>query len=131
MTSHQLAWRRRSWRSIPIELLLVGVGAVPGALLRWGLQADPLANLLGCVLIGVVGGLEPPRPRLFLLLGVGFCGALTTFGGWVLALATALGQGAWTSLALLLLELVTGVAAVAAGRGLARGAGRTARDFRR
>jgi len=105
----------------PAELLLLALGAVPGALLRWALHCDPIANLLGCLLIGLATNQKPPRPRLMLLLGIGFCGALTTFSGWILALATALRQGATPSLLALLLELVAGVGAVVGGRALAAG----------
>jgi len=111
-----------SWRPTPPprleELLLVGLGAVPGALLRWLLQTDPLANLLGCLVIGVVSGSEPPRPRAMLLVGIGFCGSLTTFSGWILALEKALARGSAGGVGLLLLELIAGVLAVLLGRRL-------------
>ena len=103
----------------PEELLLVALGAVPGALLRWLLQADPLANLLGCLVIGVVSGSSPARPRAMLLLGIGFCGSLTTFSGWILAVERAVGRGSTRGACLLLLELVAGVVAVLLGRALA------------
>ena len=97
----------------------MALGAVPGALLRWLIQADPLANLLGCLVIGIVSVSEPPRPRAMLLVGIGFCGSLTTFSGWILALERAMGRGSFSAVALLLLELVAGVLAVVLGRGLA------------
>ena len=103
----------------PGELLLVALGAGPGALLRWVLHCDPIANLLGCLLIGLASNQKPPRPRLMLLLGIGFCGALTTFSGWILALATALQQRSTASLLALLLELGVGIGAVVGGRALA------------
>jgi len=106
------------------ELFLVALGAVPGALLRWWLQFDPLANLLGCLLIGLVSGSVPARPRAMLLVGIGFCGSLTTFSGWILALERAIGLGSARGVSLLLLELVAGVLAVLLGRSLA---GRLAR----
>jgi CrcB protein len=117
----------------PEELLLVALGAVPGALLRWLLQADPVVNLLGCLVIGVISGCEPPRPRAMLLLGIGFCGSLTTFSGWILAMERAMGRGSASGVALLLLELVAGVLSVLMGRGLARrlDRGRQRRPFRR
>lgn len=102
----------------PQELLLVALGAVPGALLRWQLHLDPLANLLGCLLIGMSLALQPPRPRLILLLAIGFCGSLTTFSGWIAALATALRQGSGGAVGLLVLELLAGILAVIAGRAL-------------
>jgi CrcB protein len=59
-----------------------------------------------------------------LLVGIGFCGSLTTFSGWILALERALGRGSVSGVALQLLELVAGVLVVLMGRGLA---GRLAR----
>jgi len=115
----------------PEELLLVALGAVPGALLRWLLQADPLANLLGCLVMGIVSGSEPPRPRTMLLMGIGFCGSLTTFSGWILALESAIGRGSMSGMALLLLELVAGVLAVGLGRALARRLARSGSRLRR
>ena len=79
------------------ELLLVALGAVPGALLRWQLSlhlADQnlVANTLGSALLGFVVGL-PAAPRRQLLLGVGFCGSLTTFSSWMLDAVRQLGFG--------------------------------------
>ena len=56
------------------ELLLVGVGAVPGALLRWQLalhlgDQNLLVNVLGAALLGFLAGL-PASPRRQLLLGI-------------------------------------------------------------
>ena len=69
------------------ELLLVAVGAVPGALLRWQFSVvlhdrDVLVNLFGSLILGLLLGL-PYRPRLQLLAGIGFCGSLTTFSSWM------------------------------------------------
>ena len=79
------------------ELLLVALGAVPGALLRWQLAlhlADQnlVANTLGSALLGFLAGL-PAAPRRQLLLGVGFCGSLTTFSSWMLDAVRQLGGG--------------------------------------
>ena len=69
------------------ELFLVAVGAVPGALLRWQSSVvlhdrDVLVNVLGSLILGLLLGL-PYRPRLQLLVGIGFCGSLTTFSSWM------------------------------------------------
>ena len=69
------------------ELLLVAVGAVPGAFLRWQFSVvlqdrDVLDNVLGSLILGLLSGL-PYRPRLQLLAGIGFCGSLTTFSSWM------------------------------------------------
>ena len=73
------------------ELLLVGVGAVPGALLRWqfGLvlhDRDVVVNVLGSVILGLLlgrYGRPNSKPRIQLLVGIGFCGSLTTFSSWM------------------------------------------------
>ena len=82
------------------DLALLAGGAVAGALLRWRLEhlaravgaaglgplwrGDLMANLIGCLLIGVLLALSPGRSRLYLWAGIGFCGALTTFSSWML-----------------------------------------------
>lgn len=78
-----------------ISFLAVGVGAVLGAWLRWGLGAllNPVfptiplgtlaANLIGGYIVGLaVGAITAdaglsPQTRLFIITG--FCGGLTTF----------------------------------------------------
>ena len=80
------------------ELLLVAVGAVPGALLRWqfGVEfhdRDVLVNVLGSLILGLLLGL-PYRPRLQLLVGIGFCGSLTTFSSWMVNSVDLINSGA-------------------------------------
>ena len=80
--------QQRSLNAELQELLLVGLGAVPGALLRWQVSlhwADchVLVNVVGAALLGVIAGL-PAAPRRQLLVGIGFCGSLTTFSSWML-----------------------------------------------
>ncbi|WP_231598150.1 CrcB family protein [Synechococcus sp. CBW1002] len=125
--------RRRRLRFALRELALVGLGAVPGAWLRWqaGLQLGPwlggtawtnvLVNLVGSFLLGLLSGPIPRRTTLLLALGVGFCGALTTFSSWMLDLVRLL-QTAQPRLALLLLlgSLAGGVAAAALGLATSR-----------
>ena len=107
------------------ELLLVALGAVPGALLRWQLSlhlADQnlVANTLGSALLGFLAGL-PAAPRRQLLLGVGFCGSLTTFSSWMLDAVRQLGVGDIKSAAGLIgLTLGLGLGAAALGFQLGR-----------
>ena len=107
------------------ELLLVALGAVPGALLRWQLSlhlADQnlVANTLGSALLGFVAAL-PAAPRRQLLLGVGFCGSLTTFSSWMLDAVRQLGVGEIKSAAGLIgLTLGLGLGAAALGFQLGR-----------
>ena len=106
------------------ELLLVGAGAVPGALLRWlalnlGDQ-NLLVNVLGAALLGLLAGL-PAAPRRQLLLGIGFCGSLTTFSSWMLAAMQLLSSGRWAAaLGLIGLTLGLGLGAAALGFSLGR-----------
>ncbi len=73
------------------DALLVAVGGALGSLGRWGLgessgtTATLAVNLSGCLVIGVLAGWAfDTRPRLRLLLGVGFLGGWTTFSGHLL-----------------------------------------------
>ena len=102
------------------ELLLVGAGAVPGALLRWQLalhlgDQNLLVNVFGAALLGLLVGL-PAAPRRQLLLGIGFCGSVTTFSSWMLAAMQHLGAGDWAA-ALGLIGLTLGLGLGAAGLG--------------
>ena len=107
------------------ELLLVGVGAVLGALLRWQLalhlgDQNLLVNVLGAALLGLLAGL-PAAPRRQLLLGIGFCGSLTTFSSWMLAAMKHFSVGDWSAaLGLIGLTLGLGVGAAALGFQLGR-----------
>ena len=102
------------------ELLLVGLGAVPGALLRWQVtlhlgDQNLLVNVLGAALLGFLAGL-PAAPHRQLLLGIGFCGSLTTFSGWMLAAMKHLSGGDWPAAAGLIgLTLGLGLGAAALG----------------
>ncbi|MCS5700112.1 CrcB family protein [Cyanobium sp. FGCU-52] len=101
-------------------LLLVALGAVPGALLRWRLGDLLAANLLGSLLIGMLVATGSRFPRVVLLGGVGFCGSLTSYSTWMLDLERALriggGPAAWGVLA----AVPAGVAAAAAGLAIGR-----------
>jgi len=119
------------------DLALVAGGAIPGALLRWQLElvaeatqrpglravtgADLLANLLGCLLIGVLLAQPPARSRLYLWGGIGFCGSLTTFSSWMLELVRGLEGGrAFEVLGILAVSLLGGLLLLRIGYGLGR-----------
>ncbi len=119
------------------DLALVAGGAIPGALLRWQLElvakassgslraitgADLLANLIGCLLIGMLLAQPPRRARLYLWGGIGFCGSLTTFSSWMLELVRGLDAGEpLRVLAVLAVSLLGGLALVQLGYSLAKG----------
>ena len=92
-----MAEQQRSLNAELQELLLVGLGAVPGALLRWQVSlhwADRhlLVNVVGAALLGLLAGL-PAAPRRQLLVGIGFCGSLTTFSSWMLDVMRLISDG--------------------------------------
>ena len=115
------------------ELALVGCGAVPGAWLRWqsGVHLGPvlggsavsdlLVNLVGSLILGFLAGPMPRRPSLLLLLGIGFCGCLTTFSSWMLDVVKLLQAGQpLFGLLLIVVSLLLGLACAAAGFQLSR-----------
>ena len=103
-----MAWgamaEQQQQRSLSAELqesFLVALGAVPGSLLRWQVAlhwADRhvLVNVLGAALLGYLAGL-PAAPRRQLLVGIGFCGSLTTFSSWMLDSVRLIADGHWGS----------------------------------
>lgn len=115
------------------ELAWVGCGAVPGAWLRWqsGVHLGPvlggsavsdlLVNLIGSLILGFLAGPMPRRPSLLLLLGIGFCGCLTTFSSWMLDVVKLLQAGQPVfGLLLIVVSLLLGLACAAAGFQLSR-----------
>lgn len=91
---------------------LVAIGGVAGTLSRYWLGgvisdrwpvAFPLGtfavNLTGSVLLGLVAGLSADRgllpPQARLALGIGFCGAYTTFSTWSLETLRLMEAGSW------------------------------------
>ena len=109
-----------SFRQEVQELLLVAIGAVPGALLRWQFgvvlnDRDVLANVLGSLILGVLVGL-PYRPRVQALVGIGFCGSFTTFSSWMVNSVNLIYQGRpMAALGLVGLTLGLGIGAAALG----------------
>jgi CrcB protein len=98
------------------DFLLVALGAVPGAILRWQLQNNLISNLIGCLVLGAITARQPPPPALMLLGGIGFCGSLTTFSSWMLEMARLLqASGPWVALATVIGHLAGAIALVAVG----------------
>ena len=115
-----MAEQQRSLVAELQELFLVALGAVPGALLRWQVAlhwADRhlLVNVLGAALLGYLAGL-PAAPRRQLLVGIGFCGSLTTFSSWMLeAMQLISAEKIVEALGLIGLTLGLGLGAAALG----------------
>lgn len=119
------------------ELLIVGAGSFVGGGLRYAVSqalhgtcaAFPLGtfavNVLGCLLIGFISGLDLPgswlSPATRLLLTTGFCGGFTTFSTFINEGSTLLGRGSYCAALLYAgLSLALGLLAVAAGHWLAK-----------
>jgi len=104
------------------SLLLVAIGAIAGSLLRWLVDDLAVVNGLGAFVLGWLSATAAGRPRAWLLVGgVGFCGSLTSFSGWILELHTHIqGSGWWVALAWWCLELWGGLFMAALGMGLGR-----------
>ena len=123
-TTHQLSLRKDL-----SELLLVALGAVPGAVMRWQVGAhlhdnNLIVNVIGAFILGWLVGL-PLRPKRQLLIGIGFCGSLTTFSSWMVHCVAFIAQGDWlAALGLIGMTLGLGLGAAAlgvvAGRSLVR-----------
>ena len=102
------------------ELALVALGAVPGAVMRWQIAShfhdnDVIVNVLGAFILGWLVGL-PLRTKRQLLIGIGFCGSLTTFSSWMVHCVTFIAQGNWlAALGLIGLTLGLGLGAAALG----------------
>jgi CrcB protein len=99
---YRLAVRAAPSRPL-VDAGLVALGGSLGSLARWGAGellpgswATLTVNLAGCLAIGLLVGLvEDTRPRLRLLVGVGFLGGFTTFSAFLLETsALSAGPGA-------------------------------------
>jgi CrcB protein len=71
--------------------------------------------------LGFLAGPIPRRTGLVLLVGIGFCGSLTTFSSWVLDVVKLLEAGRpLGAVGLVLASLVCGLAAAGLGLGFSR-----------
>jgi len=116
----------------PSAALLVAIGAVPGAWLRFRVvnHLEPMlprkhwgtfgVNVIAAFALGLVVGLEQScgvaAQRLLLLVGTGFFGSFSTFSSFIGELHTALRQGHGGEVALLAGgSLLAGLVALKAG----------------
>ena len=74
------------------NFFIISIGAIPAAILRWQIDQIFIANTIGCFLLGLINSLPVTR-RYKLILGVGFCGSLTTFSGWSFQLFKLINKG--------------------------------------
>ncbi len=74
------------------SFIIISVGAVPAAILRWQIDQIFIVNAIGCFLLGFINSLPVSR-RYKLMFGFGFCGSLTTFSGLSFQLYKLINQG--------------------------------------
>ena len=74
------------------SFIIISVGAVPAAILRWQIDQIFIVNAIGCFLLGFINSLPVSRGYK-LMFGFGFCGSLTTFSGWSFQLFKLINQG--------------------------------------
>ena len=74
------------------SFIIISVGAVPAAILRWQIDQIFIVNAIGCFLLGFINALPVSR-RYKLIFGFGFCGSLTTFSGLSFQLYKLINQG--------------------------------------
>ncbi|MBP1922969.1 CrcB protein [Halorubrum alkaliphilum] len=109
-----------------LAAMAVGIGGAAGALARHavGLAIESrwslvVVNTLGSFALGVVIGV-PTGPSATLAVGVGFCGAFTTFSSFAVETVTTAEAGdPGTATAFAALNVVAAVAALLTGSGLA------------
>ncbi len=91
------------------ECLLISFGAIPAGLIRWQIGNHFLVNVLGALILGFFLAM-PFYKRYFLLVSIGFCGALTTFSGWIISVAALIGKGSLLkAIYLLLITFLMGI----------------------
>ncbi len=118
-------------------LFLVGVGGALGSNLRYGVGywlnpsttsfpfpfGTTLVNVLGSFFLGCIAGMVNDRTQwVYLLVGVGFCGGLTTFSTFSLELVEHLQSGrAGVAILECVLNVLVGLIALYAGLWLCKG----------
>tara|TARA_Y100001968_G_C19167342_1_gene623909 strand:+ start:270 stop:614 length:345 start_codon:yes stop_codon:yes gene_type:complete len=88
--------------------VMISIGAIPGALIRWQIDQIFIVNIVGCFFLGFFNSLTIPK-KYKLTLGVGLCGSMTTFSGWSSHLNNLLIKGSYK------LFLVQSISAVLVG----------------
>jgi fluoride exporter len=119
------------------NLLVVGFGGFIGSILRFitvralevKLQSNfpygtLLVNLLGSLLLGIIYSYTLKKigysENLRLFLGAGICGGFTTFSAFALENYLLLPQRTYLSIIYILISIVAGIAAVAAGAAIGK-----------
>ena len=107
-------------RILKNNFIIISIGAVPAAILRWQIDQIFIVNIIGCFLLGFINSLAISK-RYKLIFGFGFCGSLTTFSGWSFQLFKLINQGFYKLFVLNSISIVMlGIFAVSLGHLLAK-----------
>ena len=111
-----------------VQTLFVSAGAIVGALCRWQIQKAITSknpswqkwstlgiNMIGSSILGIVAGYNPkPTSPTSLLIGVGFCGSLTTMSTFAVDCIKLINDSKYGEMAILLiLTLLTSLGTAA------------------
>ena len=100
--------------------LLISLGSVSGALLRWQIDEIFILNIIGCFLFGFFNSLSIQKKHKVTLV-VGLCGSMTTFSGWSFHLYNLLTLGLYKLFLVHSISIVLiGISAVGLGHILAK-----------
>jgi fluoride exporter len=130
--------RHISWKTLALEIGLIGAGGVAGTLARVAISLlaghalghnfpwDIICvNITGALLIGILAGWRDPQSRahelIWLLAATGFLGAYTTFSSFTLGIVTLAADGK-TLLGLIYLSASIALGLLAVEGGLRLGA---------
>jgi CrcB protein len=121
-------------KGLIIELMLIAIGAVAGAFLRYRITSSPLlildilpinvliVNVIGSFILGVFSVLTVAwnlDSKYTMLVAVGFCGSLTTISSFALETARFLDERFFGRMALnLVVNVGFSIGAIIAGRQL-------------
>ena len=86
--------------------MYVVLGAIPGALIRWIVDNTIAVNICGALFLGILLG-TPYKFKRQLIIGVGFCGSLTTFSTWIFRCSEILLDGNYLKASIAILVPLT------------------------
>ena len=107
-------------RFLKNNFIIISLGAVPAAILRWQIDQIFVVNIIGCFLLGFINSF-PLSKKNKLFFAFGFCGSLTTFSGWSFKLFNLINQGFYKLFFLnSILLVIVGIFSVAIGHFIAK-----------
>ena len=74
------------------DFFIISFVALIAAMMRWQIDQLFYVNIIGCFLLGIINALSISQ-RFKSIIGLGFCGSLTTFSGFSFHLFKLINQG--------------------------------------